>query len=623
MFGCRAATVEPSVVPQVMPPPASDEPVAEVQTDPVAEATAMFEAAGIDETYVSDRELGRLGEQGMTNALATAALEVLATDCTDVRTPTCGQTGQDKVLREGLVKWLREHGELSSAPVLLRLDHFGDYAAGHALEAMLTRRMQASLPPCAAPSEAKIAAARAELSSFVVLEHRKGRLAGRAATADELDDLAYFLAAVGDNGVGVGEATDDRRSGATPNEADQRDRKHALAALEHAQATGDHALTVQAGSDYLHTLGYPGAIDLSRETDMFWGGARFSYVMRDVALAAEVEGEHALAASLYRRANPGGGACGTSVHGRISDQTEGLIRSEEAQGQCRAVVVERLADLGLEPYGPKRLAEAGYDVGRLYRGALLTRHREGSEAELRAAIGRAPAGVREEGLARLSTRGPEAWERELWAVENFMRHEGRAGMEHVLTLVDDADAPLRARMIAAIGSAGERGHMGTCDDDGGWLRLRGSSGGPPTVRAFGEDCDTWLDDGEADAIAGRLLPYLRDADADVRASTAMALGYLAAPSARRPLVRALARAKRAEARCEADGDDGCYDLDHVVSEAEQALETFGELTAAQTGEPWESEWDRREREEEERRATLTFGPTTAPNAMQRTDVGQP
>jgi len=618
LFGCRAATVEPSVVPQIVPP-AGDQPapVAEVEADPLAEAVAMFEAAQIDQTYVSDRELSHLAELGMTNALATAALAVLADDCTDVRTPICGQTGQDKVLREGLVRWLRERGELSSAPVLLRLDHFGDYGAGSAVEAMLTRRMQASLSPCAAPSEAGIAAARAELSSFVVIEQRKDRLAGRAATAEELDDLAYFFAAVGDNGVGVGEVVDEQRSGTKPTETELRDRQRALAAFEHAQTTGDHALTVQAGSDYLHTLGYPGAIDLSREADMFWGGARFSYVMRDVALAAEVEGEHALAASLYRRANPGGGACGTSVSGRITDQTEGLIRSEEAQGQCRAVVVERLANRGLEPYGPQRLAKAGYDLGRLYRGALLTRHRDRPEPELEAAIGRAPVGVREEGLARLRTRGPEAWERELWAVENFVRHEGRAGMEHLLTLVDHVDGEVRARMIAVIGSAGERGTMGTCDEGTGWLRLRGSSGGPPTVNAFGQGCDTWLDDDEADAIAGRLLPYLRDDDAEVRATTAMALGYLAAPSARRPLVRALARAKRAHARCEADGGDDCYDLDRVVSEAEQALETFAELIAAQTGESWESEWDRREREREERRASLTFGPTTAPDVMQR------
>ena len=186
---------------------------------------------------------------------------------------------------------------------------------------------------------------------------------------------------------------------------------------------------------------------------MFWGGARFSYVMRDVAMAAELEDEPALAAELYRRAAPGGGACGTSVSYRAQLQTRGLIRSEEARGRCRAVIAERLGYPDEEAYGPARLADAGYDLPRLYRGALLTRHRERPRVELEAAIERAPVHRREAALARLSARGPEAWESRVSAVEGLANYSGRAGMEHELTLIDRADAALRVRLISAIGSA--------------------------------------------------------------------------------------------------------------------------------------------------------------------------
>ncbi len=589
----------------------------EGEIDFIAAADRMLTEAEIDDTYVSDRELARLTDAGMTTELATSALEILAQRCKDVRTPTCGHVGREEVMREALVEWLRDHGELSSAPVLLRLSHYGDYMAESAIEAMLTRRMQASLSPCSPPTEAEVAATRAELSSFVVVEQQGAQLSGRAATADELDDLAYFLTAIAENGAGAGEIADEGRSGRDLTEDEKLDRAHHVAALEHAQGTGDHALIVQAGSDYLHTLGYPGPIDLSRETDMFWGGARFSYVMRDVALSAEIEEQPELAAALYRRANPAGGMCGTSVAARLDSQSEGLIRTEEAQGQCRAVVVQRL--LHGDPkdaYGPHRLAEAGYDIERLYRGALVTRHRDRPLDELAAAIERAPAAVREAGIVRLRDRGPESWESRLWTVERLAAMTGRAGMHEMLTMVEHADPELRARLVSAIGESGERGYLGTCDPDRFSLTLRGRSGGPPSIRAFGEDCGTWLTDAEADAVAKQLLPYLRDDSTEVRAATARALGYLAAPSARAPLARVADRAGKDHRRCEARDGDECWRFRDIRDNAQEALETMEQYAEDATRDPLDG-WDFSDEDApEDDHAAL--GPLEAPPAMQRT-----
>lgn len=581
VLGCaRSGAVAPTSSPNATPAPAhaAHEPEPEAKPEPLAQARAILEASGIGGGFLYGDDFDVLAREGMTPALATAALEVLAARCKDVRTPTCGHVGRDNQLRFVLLEWLQERGDLSAASVLLRLDHFGDYRARRVLTAALTRRMQAELGPCAPPTDAEIAAVRATLGSFVVIDHRRGRLEGRAATPDELDDLAYFLAAVADSGPGVGEVDPPVRSGVGLTEARQREHARDFEAFEHARETGDSALTVQVGSDYLRELGYPGPIDQSQETVMYWGGARFSYVMRDIALAAELEDQPQLAASLYRRAQPGGGACGTTTANRFTAQLEGLVRSEEARGNCRAVVVERLINRSEDAYGPGRLSDAGYDVARLYRGALLTRHREREPARVEAAIERAPADVREAGLARWVAKGPEAWEAKIWAVEGLVNVAGRSGMETVLSLADHIDPVLRTRVISAVGSAARRGYMGTCEGVLTLSNVHWIGRWRPTVRSFGSDCDTWLDDAEADALAQWLLPYLRDPAPGVKETTAEALGEIAAPSARRPLARLVSRAQRAEGRCRSRGDDACVERQRSVQrQAQRALEAMNEL----------------------------------------------
>ncbi|MFY0541563.1 hypothetical protein [Nannocystis pusilla] len=191
----------------------------------------------------------------------------------------------------------------------------------------------------------------------------------------------------------------------TPAAPDPENDRLAAAAGD-AKARGDVVGLVQHGRAYLARLGFPGPVNGRAESHWAWGGARYSYVFRDLALGAELLGDPTLAGQLYRRADPGGGMCGTSVSYRWSEQVRGAIRSAERAGDCRVAVAERLLDVDgprdMYPkpapdsmdYGPARLAAAGFDVARLYRGALLTAGRDAEPAVLRAALERAPEPLR-------------------------------------------------------------------------------------------------------------------------------------------------------------------------------------------------------------------------------------
>jgi HEAT repeat protein len=60
--------------------------------------------------------------------------------------------------------------------------------------------------------------------------------------------------------------------------------------LQDAKARGPFAKVYEAARAYLATLGFPGPIQTAQERCVGWHGARFSYVMRDLARAAEVLG---------------------------------------------------------------------------------------------------------------------------------------------------------------------------------------------------------------------------------------------------------------------------------------------------------------------------------------------
>jgi len=567
-----ASLVEPALVET-----SADE--IEPADDPIGELETILVRIDIEHPNAHASRIGAfLGDAGITEGLAIRAL---ATCTGAVSSSRC----LDAERAELVAQWLGDHGSMRAASVLVARGSTGLFAAQYALEKILARQMLADAGPCAPPTTSDIARAREDLAGFAVIDAMGADLVARAPTERELDDLAYFTAAVRLAGPEIEQHKPAFRSGIVPEPKELEERAAWLAEMAEARKAGDLATVQARGYAYIQSLGYPGEIDHSREGEMTWGGARASQLMREVAQTSEILGELDVAAALYSRANPGGGACGTSTGYRWSQQVEGFIRTRERAEGCRAVVAERLLDIdgqwnGESPYGPWRLVEAGFDLARLYRGALVTRNRDLDPATVLSAIDRAPPELGAAARTRWANRGPEAWEWRVRAIEGLADELDREGVELLLAQHLSFGPPARARALTAIGEAGARLFVGPCDDDA--IALGGMSiggGWERPVGMFGTTCATRLSDADATAMTKRLRPQLDAGDPDVRAAALAAIGQLAAPRSLAMLRRQLAAANVEVRRCEAATPDDCYPQTNVRDAAQQAVEHLGHLLA--------------------------------------------
>ncbi len=460
----------------VVPPLYADLEAPEIEAEPTGEpallqAMAALEAAGLKGASIREDEAGRAAEHGLTSSIAIAALVEIADACPDPKDKLCAGSPELFETKWKLVQWLGFAGNEDSGEVLLRLQGAGGYRARMALDSLLARQAEARSTPCTPPDADAVSDVAASLGDFAVFDQRKKTLVARPLTPSEAADLAYFLVAVEQAGTPVGTDDNSFTSGTKPSEQFSLDRDANYAELEAAQAAGDPEEIVRTGVEYLESLGFPGTIDRSLEGNMRWGGGRYSYVMRDVALAAEVAGDYALSSALYRRANPGGGACGTSVSSRRGRQLKGLIRTADAGGSCNEVVAERLLDWdGRDDsfFGPDRLAAAGFDLARIYRGAFLTRNRDLPAAELSAALGRAPLAFAIAARDRLESNGDEAWDARIWSIEGLADTLGREGGFFLAAALPQLAPAGRRRAIEAIGAAGMRVQIGPCEEGRLW-----------------------------------------------------------------------------------------------------------------------------------------------------------
>lgn len=539
-----ASSQEPPTTPAPEPVEAESAPPTPEQL--WARAFQLVEIAGEHSSYgIDDDDAARVVEAGATEEELITLVETLFEPCLS-RNERCDELHplhrdrEDESLRavQILAALLGEIGTVGSLPLLVRLDARGLYEADRAIIRQLERLAAEARPDsrCAPPTADELARARAGLDGFLVLRLHEGLLCGEAPTPAELDDLAYFLAAVGDALPAVGttrEAGAGNWGNAGPPDAE------ITATLERhdaMQLTGDLEDIAASARAYLTHLGYPDPIRTERASQYTWGGARYSYVMRDLARATEALGQVEEAARLYRRANPGGGACGTSVSSRWAAQVRGVIRASERAGRCREVIVERLIAVDgndSEAYGPAPLEAAGYDVERLYRGALVTRDRDIEEYELRAALERAPETLRAAALARLERVGPEAWEGRVFALEGLADRAQLRSIDRLLELAGTGSAELAARALEAIGRLTWRPEHDPCDPERGGFGLRGiSSSWSREVRSIiGNHCETMLREADAEALARRITPFLRHEDPSVRTAAAQTLGDIGSPAA--------------------------------------------------------------------------------------------
>lgn len=502
------------------PAPAVSQPAA----DAAGEAEAALQAAGLHERWSMPEDAAERARQaGIDEARVARWIETILADCLAAPDrcpdPLARSTSRREVT-DRLLTVLGEIGSTASLPLLHRLDARGIYQAGMARARIHERAMLQAVArsTCAPPSASEIAAARDQLSGFVVVRVRAGRVGAERPTAAELDDLAYFLAAVAQAGVEVGRLPEHARASWTSPAVPSPERDRLASELEAAQLRGDLPAVARHATAYLATLGYPRAVRFEDEATYAWGGARYSYVMRALAEAAEDLGQLGQSADLYRHADPGGGACGTSVDYRWQEQVQGLIRAEERRGQCRAVVAERLLgideNLGPGIYGTARLHAAGFDLMRLYRGALVTRSRDLEPVELERVLAQAPDGLGSAALQRLRQRGPEDWARRIHAVRGLADTGQQAALPMLIELAASSTPEVAVEALTAIADLAEKPPYDPCGD--AWGSGSFSNMWQRPIQSLGRSCETHLGAKARTGLARSLAPFLRHASADVR-----------------------------------------------------------------------------------------------------------
>lgn len=595
LAGCAQAptpTAGPASTHPVVPPlyaelevdhaPEADPKPQERVEPALPQAMAALEGAGLTHAWFGKDGAARATEHGLTSSIAIAALDEIAEVCPDSKAPPCEARPGALKTKAKLIQWLGFAGDERSGGVLFRLKSGGLFGASIALDNMLARRAEARAVACAPPATDAVAEVRASLSDFAVFDQQGKGLVARPLTTAESADLAYFLVAVEQAETPVGTDDNSFDSGSKPSEQFSLERDANYATLEQAGAAADTEEIIRSGVAYLESLGYPGKIDRSLEGNMRWGGGRYSYVMRDVALAAELAGDFTLSSALYRRANPGGGACGTSVSSRRGAQLKGLIRSADAGGNCNEVVAERLLDWDGDDdsfFGPDRLAAAGFDIERIYRGAFLTRHRDLPEAELFAALDRAPEAFAAAARARVESKGSEAWDARIWAIEGLADTLGREGGFYLAATLPQLAPSAKRRALDAIGAAGRRMQVGPCEGQGFIGFGSTSSQWTRPVAAFGKSCQSSYSDDDVKTLYRSFRSNMRSVSADVRIATVGAASALGALTALGDIRKLHARHRRAAKACK-PGDQGqCYAQENAVRSTSQALKTLREHQA--------------------------------------------
>jgi hypothetical protein len=490
-----------------------------------------------------------------------------------------------KQMIDKLIAAVAEGGSKRGLTKLLQLMSCGVESPRWGRERILEQAMARMIAfvPCTPPLPGEVAAAREELADFPILRLRKGVLRAELPTQQELDDLAYFLVAVAQAGEEVG-ARHEGASWRNPAPAHGR-RAELFAELTAAKGAGKVLDVERLARTYLETLHFPNALHGAEEDVFFWHAPRYHYVMRDLAESWEALGRFHEAAGLWRRNNRDGAACGTGASFAWQEQVKAVIRDEEIEGRCEAAVAERLLDIDGsawqpdDPYGPKRLRDAGFDLARLLRGALLTRNRDAGEETVLRAIAELPATPRLFAQMRIRDKGVEDWERRLEAARGVADTMQDAAIPLLLAAADESLPTGRQRVLSALGDLAERPLYDPCHGAlGGLVGKIGDWHRP--VRPMEERCAHGSTQATRERLAKAIRAYAGDRDVATREAVAVALGKLAVPAARPTLRRLLADAEPSGQICAASTSEGCqrWRPRYPVREAaRQALDTLREV----------------------------------------------
>ena len=535
----------------------------------LAEARGRFAGVEIQEPYQVPDHAAELSRGGLDEARAVLLVRSALATCLAHAEPCTGtgilpderasesDTADGAVVRMLVAQLGAVAGE-TSLELLARLRAHGVDGAEDGIEQVLERRASAAHTRCAPPTTAELDAKRAELASYEVLESRSAGWQGRPPTADERDDLAYFFAAIREAGTNVGDAAERGPATFGKRAPPSAERQELLRAMDAALARGEILAHARAARSYLTTLGYPGPLRGEEESDVAWGGPRYAYVMRALALSTEMLGDANESAALYRRAAPGGGACGTSVDTRRASQIRGLIRVTEAARGCRPTVSERLyaSNAGYRHawYGPQRLADAGFDLARLYRGALLTRGHDAAED----------------------------WDARVRALEGLADTAGKPAIAAAAAQAKAGPVASRTRALHVLAQLAGRSGSDPCTSrSGGWFGSHGMSSDDRTIRPLDATCLTKLSTTEQADLVRTLLTLATDRAPEIREHVASTLGEIAPANADTTLTTLLSDPFRLEGStiCSSTngGPDRCRENWPVREAARSALDRIAEL----------------------------------------------
>jgi HEAT repeat protein len=165
----------------------------------------------------------------------------------------------------------------------------------------------------------------------------------------------------------------------------------------------------------------------------------------------------------------------------------------------------------------------------LYRGALVTIHRDIPYEDFVRVLSSAPTPLGGQARARLEARGTEAWERRVLALEGLADTARRDALPVLLELARNAPDLLRLRALRALAALAERPMNDPCLPIMG---IGGSGAGEWSreIRPLGRSCATVLKTDERTQLAGELVPLAADPDPDVRAEAVVTIGAIGSPA---------------------------------------------------------------------------------------------
>lgn len=521
--------------------PASAAPAKEVD-----DATLHALAKGM--RYLREERAPRMVEikrLGVDEARVLRRLEALVAKC--LVAEECTHVDDEPADLLGL---LEELGTERSFPLLTRLEAHGVTSATFTREVVLERLMvlATAKTPCVPPPAERVAAERARLADFAVVSFRAGAFHARQATPAELDDLAYLYASIGagnDLPPEPPHAYKPFPRGGGERTAANLERDRLFEQLRAGRVAGDIQKVATNARAYLASLGYPGEIRMEEDDVAQFHGPRVELIVRHLRLAAEELGQLEEALRLHSW-DGRHGSCASHGQAMSQETRQGRIRLEERLHGCKAIIADRLLappSGGLRrptPYGTERLSAAGFDVLRLYRGALVARDRTGATPEVFATLP-------DKGLAaqaRWKVKGVEDWARRLQAMEGYADEGQRAALPLLLELaLSGSDEALRA-----LGTLVARPFQDPCvggDETYYPYRYR-------LVRPLGRKCSTQLTPAEAATLARQILPLAQTGAPLDRYTAIDVLGQVGSPVVTQELTALLDDPARGQDFCELD-----------------------------------------------------------------------